>query len=61
MPTVPASPLPAKTDEALLALAGKLHPIALWYDRGRGAISFANDRVFDPGSDTVPLGTLRRD
>lgn len=51
-PSVPASPLPPKTDEALQALAGKFGD-RVWYERGRGAISFANDRLFDPGSDAV--------
>ena len=49
---MPASPLPPKTDEALQALAGKFGD-RVWYERGRGAISFANDRLFDPGSDAV--------
>lgn len=51
-PTVPASPLPAKSDELLQALATK-YGDRVWYDRGRGAISFANDRLFDSGSDIV--------
>jgi len=51
-PAVPASPLPPKTDETLQALAEKFGD-RVWYDRGRGAVSFANDRLFDPGSDVV--------
>jgi chemotaxis protein MotB len=51
-PTVPASPLPAATDEALQALVGKFGD-RVWYDRERGALSFANDRLFDSGSDVV--------
>jgi chemotaxis protein MotB len=51
-PALPASPLPAATDEALQALVTKFGD-RVWYDRGRGALSFANDRLFDSGSDTV--------
>lgn len=51
-PTVPLSPLPVATDEALQGLAGKFGD-RVWYDRGRGALSFANDRLFDSGSDAV--------
>jgi chemotaxis protein MotB len=51
-PTVPLSPLPAATDEALQGLARKFGD-RVWYDRGRGALSFANDRLFDSGSDSV--------
>ncbi|MBU0640794.1 MAG: OmpA family protein [Planctomycetes bacterium] len=51
-PEVPASPLPPRVDQALQALAAK-YAGRIWYDRGRGAISLANDRLFDPASDTV--------
>ncbi|MBP7745914.1 MAG: OmpA family protein [Phycisphaerae bacterium] len=51
-PELPASPLPANTDAALQALAGK-YGDRVWYERGRGAISFANDRLFESGSDAV--------
>lgn len=51
-PELPASPLPANTDAALQALAGKFGE-RVWYERGRGAISFANDRLFESGSDAV--------
>lgn len=51
-PTVPASPLPPATDEALQSLAARL-PNRVWYERGRGGLSFANDRLFESGSDQV--------
>jgi len=51
-PAIPVSPLPAEVDSALQALASK-HPDRIWYDRARGAVSFANDRLFDAGSDVV--------
>jgi chemotaxis protein MotB len=51
-PAVPATPLPAEVDDALNALAAK-YTDRVWYERGRGAVSFANDRMFDPGSDVV--------
>jgi len=51
-PDIAASPLPDPTDEALQALVGRFRE-RLWYDRGRGAVSFANDRLFDSGSDAV--------
>jgi chemotaxis protein MotB len=51
-PTVPATVLPAEVDEALLALARR-HADRVWYERGRGALSFANDRLFESGSDQV--------
>jgi chemotaxis protein MotB len=51
-PEVPGTPLPPSADEALQKLAGTLGD-RVWYDRGRGAISFANDRLFDSGSDVV--------
>ncbi len=56
-PQVPASPLPEKSDAALAALAAKLTD-RMWYDRGRGAVSFANDRLFDSGSDVVRTDAL---
>lgn len=51
-PRIAASPLPARVDEALLSFAQR-HPVRVWYQRGRGAVSFANDRLFEPGSDRV--------
>jgi chemotaxis protein MotB len=51
-PTVPTSALPAKVDEALLAFARR-HAGRVWYERGRAAVSFANDRLFESGSDRV--------
>lgn len=51
-PSVPATPLPGSLDARLSDFAGK-HTERVIYDRGRGAISFANDRLFDPGSDVV--------
>lgn len=51
-PAVPASPLPADVDAALQQFADKFRQ-RVWYDRGRGAVSFANDRLFEPGSDEV--------
>jgi chemotaxis protein MotB len=51
-PALPASPLPTATDDALQALVRK-YGDRVWYDQGRGALSFANDRLFDSGSDVV--------
>ncbi|MEW6198544.1 MAG: OmpA family protein [Planctomycetota bacterium] len=51
-PAVPASPLPPAADEALQDLAARLAG-RVWYERDRGAVSFANDRLFDSGSDAV--------
>lgn len=51
-PEVPASPLPAEIDAALLALTEGV-PGRVWYARDRGAVSLANDRLFEPGSDAV--------
>lgn len=51
-PTISASPLPGAADQALQNLAAKFGD-RLWYERGRGAVSFANDRLFDSGSDVV--------
>jgi len=51
-PAIPASPLPPEVDEALRTLAGKYaHRVS--YERGRGALTFANDQMFEAGSDTV--------
>jgi len=51
-PAVPASPLPEQVDEALQTFANKSGQ-RVWYDRGRGAIGFANERLFELGSDAV--------
>lgn len=51
-PEVPASPLPTEVDEDLWSLSQQFGD-RVWYDRGRGAISFANDRLFDSGSADV--------
>jgi chemotaxis protein MotB len=51
-PEVAPSPLPSATDAALQVFASKFGE-RVWYDRGRGAVSFANDRLFDVGSDAV--------
>lgn len=51
-PAVSGSPLPPAVDQALLEFATHL-PDRVTYDRGRAAVSFANDRLFDPGSATV--------
>lgn len=51
-PRVPASPLLANVDRALAAFAEK-YGGRVWYDRGQGAVSFANDRLFLAGSDAV--------
>lgn len=51
-PEVPISPLPENVDRALLAFATKL-PGRVWYERERGAVSFANDRLFDSGGDKL--------
>ncbi|MBU0617701.1 MAG: OmpA family protein [Planctomycetes bacterium] len=51
-PVVPPSPLPATVDQQLQAFAAR-HGERVWYDRGRAAVSFANDRLFEPGSDVV--------
>ncbi len=51
-PAVAVSPLPAEVDQALQTLAEK-YPDRVWYERGRGGISFANDKLFDAGSDVV--------
>lgn len=54
-PTITASPLPAELDQALLSLAGRF-PDRVWYQRERGAVSFANDPLFETGSDLVRPG-----
>lgn len=51
-PAVPGSPLPAAVDEALQAFATRLSD-RVTYDRGRAAISFANDQLFASGSAVV--------
>lgn len=56
-PEVPVSPLPENVDAALQKLAAAL-PDRVWYDRTRGGISFANDRLFDSGSATVRSDAL---
>jgi chemotaxis protein MotB len=51
-PEVSVSPLPEAIDQALLGYAEELSD-RVWYARTRGAISFANDRLFELGSATV--------
>lgn len=51
-PAIPATPLPGSLDARLSEFASKYDGRVI-YDRGRAAISFANDRLFDPGSDVV--------
>lgn len=51
-PAISASPLPPAVDTALQGLAQR-YADRVWYDRARGAISFANDRLFAPGSDEL--------
>lgn len=51
-PKVPASPLPEELDRKLLDFARRYETRAT-YVRGRGGVSFAGDRLFDPGSDAV--------
>ena len=51
-PEVPISPLPPELDQALRQFAEKFQA-RVWYERQRGAVSFANDRLFEPGSDVV--------
>ena len=51
-PAAPVSPLPPDLDEALTRYATKYQK-RVWYDRGRGALSLANDRLFESGSDSV--------
>lgn len=51
-PPVPATALPAGLDGALRRFAEKFAR-RVWYDPARGAVSFANDRLFESGSDTV--------
>jgi len=51
-PAAPPSVLPPDFDAALRAFAEKF-PRRVWYERSRGAVSFANDQLFDSGSDVV--------
>jgi chemotaxis protein MotB len=51
-PSVPASQLPGGVDEKLQAFAARYAGRVI-YERGRGAVSFANDRLFESGSDVV--------
>lgn len=51
-PAAPASPLPPELDHALLQFAERLAG-RVGYDRGRAAVTFANDLLFDSGSDEV--------
>lgn len=51
-PAVSASPLPEELDRKLRAFAAR-HSGRVWYDRGRGGVSFADDRLFESGSDEV--------
>ncbi len=57
-PAVPPSPLPTAVDQQLQAFAAR-HSGRLWYDRGRGAVSFAGDRLFESGSDVVDTAGQR--
>lgn len=57
-PAVPASPLPEAVDQQLQAFA-KRHSGRVWYDRGRAAVSFANDRMFESGSDAIEPAAQR--
>jgi chemotaxis protein MotB len=56
-PQISASPLPAEIDRALYALAAGA-PDRVWYDRGRGALSYANDQLFALGSDEIRADAL---
>jgi chemotaxis protein MotB len=51
-PQVSGSPLPEPIDQQLQDFAAR-HRGRVWYDRGRAAVSFANDPLFEPGSDVV--------
>jgi chemotaxis protein MotB len=51
-PAVAASPLPPEIDQQLVDYAAR-HSGRVLYDRGRGAVSFANDRLFEAGADAV--------
>lgn len=53
-PEVPASPLPAEVDRQLQSFAAR-HRGRVRYDRSRAALSFANDRLFEPGSDQIRI------
>lgn len=54
-PQVSATPLPPEIDRQLQAFVGR-HAGRIWYDRGRAAVSFADDRLFEPGGDAVRAG-----
>ena len=56
-PAVPATPLPGSLDERLTSYALQ-HAARVSYDRGRAAVSFSNDKLFDPGSDVVKRDAL---
>ncbi len=56
-PEVPASPLPPEIDQLLQGFSQRLGD-RVWYDRGRGALSFANDRLFAPGQDVVQANAV---
>lgn len=51
-PRVSVSPLPPTADRALRELA-TTYAGRLTYDRPRAALSFANDRLFEPGGDVI--------
>ncbi len=51
-PDIRVSPLPEPIDQALLDYAGEFSD-RVWYARERGAITFANDRLFGSGSDEL--------
>jgi chemotaxis protein MotB len=46
------TPLPEDVDRHLQAFAAR-HRGRVWYDRGRAAVSLANDRLFESGSEEV--------
>lgn len=51
-PDAPPSILPPDCDAALRNFVAKFQH-RVWYDRSRGALSFANDQLFESGSDVV--------
>ncbi len=51
-PDVSISPLPDEVDRDLMSWSQRFAN-RVSYDRGRGAVSFANDELFETGSDTV--------
>lgn len=51
-PEVPISPLPESIDAALTAYVER-YPDRVSYDQPRAALSFANDRLFELGSDAL--------